>query len=368
LKEVFYTIIVLILLLSNGCLESIEPEFDLIDDLLLIEGFALTEPGLSYVNIRKSATISSGTVFKSVVDAEVVFEQLQSGERISLSYDTLGFYYPPQDFAASSGDQWQLLVSLADGRTYESTIELATLPISVSSVKATYREELVYDEGFQKFVPGHKIEIDFIDPEGEKNYYLWKTRSLETQIICTTCYNGRFRDDMCQGNGSGGGNWYFDYLCAEPCWNIRFGDRFPIFDDRTSDGQEIKNKEIADIVLYKKVDILVEVQQYTINEATYKYFKTVDALLSESSGLNAPTPAALLGNIVNVDNPEEIVLGQFSSAGVSIGRVMIPRVQLDVQPVDPDQEIRVETCAECPQSAPCKESRTRTVVKPIGWE
>jgi hypothetical protein len=148
---------------------------------------------------------------------------------------------------------------------------------------------------------------------------------------------------------------------------IRYGSSVPAFSDQFVDGTRVEDQEIADVIFYRKENILIEIQQLSVTESSYNYYKTINDLVEESGGLNAPTPAALLGNIACTSNPEEIVIGNFTAAPVSTKRVFLERKQFN-SPVDPDPFIHLESCIPCPRAYPCEEGENRTGVTPIGWE
>lgn len=109
-------------------------------------------------------------------------------------------------------------------------------------------------------------------------------------------------------------------------------------------------------------------QQLSLNKSTYDYFKIINDQVNANGGLNAPPPAPLLGNLFNPNDPNEIVLGQFTTAGVSTKSIFIDRSTIIENPIRPDDAIILETCIPCPTSFPCEESLTRTSKKPEGWE
>jgi len=239
----------------------------------------------------------------------------------------------------------------------------------MDNINATFSEELFFDDGLNQFVPGHSIDIDYVDPVGENNYYLWKYRSFEPQIVCMTCYTGYLVNGEC-GTGP---PWfsYVNYICPDDnCWLIRYSDKFTINEDRLFDGQSISGQRVAEIPFYRRQDILVEMQQLTLSESAYDYFKIIDDISNQSGGLNAPPPAALVGNISSMDDENEAVLGQFVAAGVSSKTVFIEREDLGITAITPDDALRQELCMPCAYEQiyyPCMESDTRTSVKHEDW-
>ncbi len=351
-----------------SCVDPVEPEFAYQDNIIFIEAYALTEPGLSSVSIKRSVFQLEEYRVEPVEHAIVRLENMETNSSVDFSEDLEGVYACPADFAAITGERWKLSIELEDGRKYESTTETVTKAIPIDNIEAEFSPEVKYEAGFGGYVPGHSIRIDFRDIAGEENFYLWKYRTYEPLVICKTCDDGIWRNDVCQNTA--GPSWaprYHDYLCETDCWLIRHGENLPIFDDLLSDGQEITGKEIAGIPYYRDQNILVEVQQLSLGKSAYDYFKIINDLVNENSGLNAPPPAALLGNLSSVNDPDDFVLGQFTATAVSTKRIFIDRSNTLATPIDPDHILRLEDCFNCPNYFPCEEGFFRTSIKPVGW-
>ncbi|HAI38656.1 MAG TPA: DUF4249 domain-containing protein, partial [Maribacter sp.] len=97
------------------------------------------------------------------------------------------------------------------------------------------------------------------------------------------------------------------------CWQIRYNNRVNILADEFINGSTFE-LPVANLLLYNKSKILIELQQYSISASAYKYFSVLKDIVDDSNGLNAPPPAALLGNIINPNDEEEVVLGRFTVA------------------------------------------------------
>lgn len=360
------------LILSSflACVDSIEPEFDFRDNLIFIDAYVLTEPGISSVNIRRSQFIGGEYKIETVANARVKVKAVNSNLEVLFEQDSAGVYICPLDFAAEPGSTWQLFVDLEDGRSYESLPEQVTENISFDNLKATFDEQVRYEVNFNRFVPGHRILVDWQDPPNVDNYYLWKYRTFEPLTVCKTCPEGIFRNGNCNSVNSSNPPWrpkYTNYTCETSCWQIRYADELPIFSDQFSDGAFIADREVATIPYYRDRDILLELQQITISPKAFEYFKTINDLVNASSGLNAPPPAALYGNMLNPSDPEDIILGQFVAASVYSERLFIDRSNLLVGPIQDDRTLRLEDCFNCPTTFPCINSYNRTNEEPEGW-
>lgn len=350
-----------------ACVDPVSPEFDFQDDVLFVDAYVLTQTGASTVSIKNSFYDGRDYRVENVLNAKVRVENTATGDQIEFLEDSTGIYLCPPDFATSVGESWKLYIQLEDGRQIESKPETVNPSVPIENVTVEFSSEVKYDVSFDEFVPGHSVRLDWKDPPGERNYYLWKYRTYEPQLVCKTCERGIFRNGKCEDVTSGFVPPYYDYLCDPACWRIRYGEELPIFDDRLSDGAQITGREIAVLPYYRRQDVLIQIQQLSLSETSFEYFEVINNLITESGGLNAPPPAALLGNLFNPNDPSEFILGQLTASAVTVENVYIDRSDITDLPLTPDPTIRTETCATCPVLFPCEEGRFRTSVKPDGW-
>lgn len=355
-----------IILLMIGCIDPVTPEFDYEENIIFINAFALTEEGLSSVDIQRSGFFFGiyGTEF--VTDASVKFINVDTQEEVILS-EIENLYVPPEDFKVAVGETWQLEISLADGRQYESTPERVQAGVPVDNIEAVYSDEIVFLPSQNSFVPGHRVDIDFTDPAGESNFYYWQYRTFETLEICQSCERGRFRNGECvRDNGFLARN--YDYLCEVDCWKVRYSSNFQILEDRLIDGRAITNRTIAYVPFFQRQDILIEIQQLALTKSSFEYFNVLNDVVNESSGLNAPPPAALFGNLTNVNDPSTAVLGQFTATSSSTISLFIDRSDITVSPIDPTPNFTLEDPVTGIIFVPCEEGRERTAMQPKGWQ
>lgn len=362
-----FSYLLFLLAFLEGCVAPVEPEYDYQDNILFIDAYALSEPGLSSVSVKRSIYINESYFLEDEPNARVSVVNIETGRTVEFLEDTIGQYLCPPDFAVAVGETWMLDLTLQDGRHFESKPERITEQVPFGQVNLEYSDQVQYHKGFDRYIPGHRISVDWTDPPGEKNYYLWKYRSYEPLMVCKLCENSILREGFCKPIWVNFDLPDYDYLCDTPCWRIRYSPDLPIFEDVFSDGARIVNREIAIIPFYRAQDILVEVQQLSINESAFKYFSVINDLLTENTGLNAPPPAALFGNLFNPENPDEVVLGNFTAAAVSIKRLFIERKEILDHPLTPDHDLTLENCLDCPTTYPCMESFSRTSTKPAGW-
>lgn len=377
-RKIIYCLVLPLVLgfAHQACVDPVEPEFEYFLGLPYIEALAGTTPGSSFVRIAESAREFGVNLNRPVSGASVFFVNASTGASVALT-EVDNTYLPPDGFVVVEGETWELRVVMPGGKEYRSRPETVRSSVPISGLEVTYEPELLFSDEFEGFIPGHRISVDVPDPAGTDNYYFWQYRSFERLVYCRECF-GRtvLRNGECivvsQGSefdDSGLLNRY-TYTCEEPCWQIRYNDKINIFSDEFSDGRLISRLPVADIALFTKRNILVELQQFSLSEEAYRYYKTLKDLIDNNSGFNAPLPAALVGNLFNPNDPEEIVLGRLTAAATSIRSVFIERIFVEEEQLEPiiiAQPEGDETPPPPTFFAPCIDSRFRTSTQPANW-
>lgn len=378
LKKILLGVFCFIFYLS--CTEPVEPEFELKEGVITVDAIVATAEGGSFVTIKESVIELGRDQYINIFmrGAEVSFINTNTGELVNLiEYENI--YIPPFDFVASVNDTWELDIKLQDGRHYKSLAETILEPVEISYLEANYAPKYAYNAALNDYVPGHSISVSFNDPAEKNNYYYWNFRSFEKRDFCKLCY-GFYRNGICEPfdlepeitpNPE-----YYTYDCESDCWGIRYNENIKIFEDEFTNGSSINSLPIADVLLYTKADILVEVQQFSLSKAAYSYYKVLKDLVDNNSGFNAPPPAALIGNMFNPDNSEEYVLGRFTAAATSIQTIFIERSGI-AEPAISSIEIIPEGSVVYPRPslppggpvlyAPCEEGRYVTSNRPENW-
>lgn len=367
-------------MLLNSCIDPVPPEFEYREGLVYIEGIASTLEGASFVSISESAIEYNVKVVNDVQRAEVAFVKQGTGERIALE-EQPGGYVPPPDFAVATGESWLVDIVLEDGTHYRSGVEKVLPAVPIADISASYDPELYFRDASQKYVPGHRVFLSFEDPGDDTNYYYWTYRAFENLDFCDKCNAGIFREGRCIGPPPGTRlDYYYDYRCESDCWKIRYPEKINILDDSFINGRLVSGQEVAEIPLYTKENMVVEIQQFSLSPKAFEYYRIIRDLVNDNSSLNAPPPAALIGNLYNVDNDEEYVFGRFTIAASSSANVFIERTEIKEAALDKFELINYEECEVCPPGSscpvdcspitttPCSETRYRTSLVPKEWK
>ncbi len=340
--------------------------------ILTVDATLTNLPGEQTISITESTNFN-GSVFASPVLKAKVEIIVDKKERILLTEKTNGNYALPASFALKTGIGYQLVFQKSDGSKYESSEDkVSSVPV-ISDVRDNFVIEGIPRGNF--FDPASYVYIDTQDPAGEKNNYMWSWRLWERQSVCATCSGGRYFLTPTAGCRieRGYAELTYDYNCGVRCWEIFSSDELDVFTDVLSDGRKITNKLVAKIPYYSFNGALMEIKQQSISADAYRYLKLLADQVQNNGSLVDTPPAAIIGNIKNVSNPEESIAGFFMVTNVNITRYWLSRVNAQTKATPKGilghEYIPEPTGADLtrPPFALCVSSKNRTPQKPEGW-
>ena len=360
-------------LLLFSCLEPTRPNFQIEEGFYLVEGRILAG-GQSEVRVRASDFREIALELSAVAEAEVTAVD-GNGARVrwSVADPTRGSYRPPAGFIPTAGQRWHFEIALPDGTMIVSEPETVPEPVSALNLDVRFEQESTFDEGRNRFIPRFELYLDYDDPANQENYYAYDYTFWEQTAICITCVNGRY--DAASGEcitRDGNSTFFrgFDYACDPPdCYTINPGAETKYGTDNFTNGGRVTGVPLGGITFEAYGGLLVEGQLISISKAAYEYGKVIQDLTEGNSGLNATIPAALNGNVSNLDPAGREVLGFIGAASFSGTRRYLERSADTGTPLRLPPPPRYEPIPPpgVPPRVPCDIPGRRTSVKPEGW-
>lgn len=95
------------------------------------------------------------------------------------------------------------------------------------------------------------------------------------------------------------------------------------------DGTVTSNRQTERLLATRKIDnaflfpYFVTVKQLSINREAFQYWEKINIVINNKGSLFDIPPAPVVGNIVNTENPNELILGFFEVAKSSISRFYV---------------------------------------------
>lgn len=298
LNNIFIYSSFFLLLFCGGCIKELNFELGKQEDLLVIYGVFSDQPGKHIFRVTRT------NAFEKQIDTEpisgaklyVLDSKAQKHPFVELAPGTYRF----QDtlYRALAGETYQLDVELPDGGHYRSDIEVMPASVQMDSVYPS----VTLKDFDQTFIVNADVKI----PEDPNGVYLrwnvsrvWRRTSIDFATL--------FQD-------------YFRFGPPKICYmtEIPEPNAVRIFGSRRRDAFALRQQPVmsieADEKFYERNAF--EVTQYRISAKTYEYWRNIDRVGNPAGTIFDSPPATIRGNIYNVENPKERILGYFEVAAV----------------------------------------------------
>ncbi|QMW05665.1 DUF4249 domain-containing protein [Spirosoma foliorum] len=391
--SLFLLLVLTTLILPTACVDMLETPMSQRVNVIVVDATLtnLNEDQKIHINRSKSDSLTGR--FGSLPITGALVEVLVDSAQVLVftETDTAGAYRSPAGFRAQPGHAYQLRFTLKDGTHYQSTTEvMATVP-PIDRIHTKFNPTslpaILGDGSINQYRGAHDITIDFQDPADQHNYYRWDWLLWEKQDWCRTCVNNEyaiyslttppFLVEDCYGQKYDNGYYVYDYNCRTQCWEILHNYTTNVFDDVYSNGGLILGRSVAQIPFYQKNACLVQLRQSSLTRQAYQYYRTVEEQTQNNGGVAATPPTALVGNVRNLANEHESVIGYFTASAVATSLDWIDR--RDATGIPPGLFIALNNR---PPSQPfnqggygskdyptatCVPSDGRTPNKPVGW-
>ncbi len=320
MKNLWYTL--LILVIFSTCISPFSVESLNTDRILNVEGFITTVPKVH--EIRLSYSMPFGPEFTGpgpgIITATVYLrDNLGNVEVLNLkppldNFDRLrGFYQTSADFSAIVGRSYTLHIELVDGSKYQSFPEIVSPVPEVDSV--TYHAVRSATEDILNDQIGVEIRAHFQDPSDVKNNYYWKTLESDFVLVAEPELHMSVKD------------------CCEICYHKEMP--FPLNVNTVSDidfNGLYQRRAIAYVVdngVRFKDTYRLDVQHLSISDEAHRFLKLISQQVNLSGSVFDPPPANIRGNMINIDDPSEQVLGYFFASDERFLRTYIQKSKLE---------------------------------------
>ena len=302
------------LLFCSACEEYFNPNIEGAEPVLVIEGAITNMPGPYTIKLSYSAGIYVED--QQAVENATVMIMEESGEEETLTEVTPGTYLTSENgIQGAPNKSYKLSVRLADGSQYESNYQTMPTGISLDTVEVDLEYQYLSIE--QPNVPGYQFSVTTDLAEKSENYLLW---SLES----TFKYRSDFTIDYLYNNFSA--QPYPNPTEFMTCWRTDQIDQIYTFNTSTLTNPKVErlpiNFERADRPeLFIRYSLLVK--QFTVNKEAYTFWNKIEGQIENQESLYNNQPFQIRGNIFNVDDSEELVLGYFMAAAQDNKRIFV---------------------------------------------
>jgi hypothetical protein len=261
------------------------------EKLLVVDG--LITDKIELYSIRLSLSAKYENVIKNgynepVVDATVSVI-VSDGDEFHFTEMESGNYISSGDFVGENSRSYQLKILLSNGNVYYSVPQTLVANSSFDSINNSKESREVLNERNNLILKeGMQINVDFSFDEKGSNYLFW-AYSFKYQIRDQFVHiNDNHNVIVTQSD-----NFSSNIINGH---NLLFLEK-PL-------GPEPRN--------YQGI-----VNQYSISKEVFDFWDMVSNQQNHNASIFDPSISKPVGNIYNANNPDEIVLGVFSAAGVN---------------------------------------------------
>ncbi|WP_187264303.1 DUF4249 domain-containing protein [Pontibacter beigongshangensis] len=304
-KHIFWF---LLLLLMGACEEPYMPrEIVMPNRYLVVTGF-INSGATTTIRLSRTQNLSDESAPDPETGANVWVEG-EGGERFNLEETSPGSYVH-SGYDMSSFGRCRLRIRTA-GSDYASefvTIK-RTPPIDSVSWKT--------DEG------GLNIYVNTHDPQNQTRYYRWEYDEA-WEYLSVFYAELEFVDGAVRPRTPESEEIYRCYQFNTPSV-IKLGNSIKLSEDRISEAQLLRIPAISN-KLMSRYSILVK--QYALTKEEFEYWDILKRNTESMGTLFDPLPAQLSGNIANLSDPTEIVIGYIGAYSVEEKRLFINKAAL----------------------------------------
>ncbi len=303
-----------LVLLCGSCVEPFEPVLEESQEVLVISGMISDRPGRHELTISLSSPYKE-PVFQGVDFCMVAVED-QEGNMFYYSNTGAGVYEAdlPDSFL-DVGDAVSLLVHTPDDKVYRSSYDTILACPELDSVYYELGYQETPDPEFTR--PGIQFYLDMSGLSTDSRNIIWQvdeTWEYWASLIGTHILWSWGNMEEARSN------------TVFKCWKQAPLDHIYIGSTRSLSANEISRLPlnfVSNETDRLSVTYSLHVKQQSLTSLAYEYWKQMNDQSVESGGMYEKQPASVVGNIYNVDDPEEVVLGCFYATQLREQRLFV---------------------------------------------
>ena len=317
--QVNRTFIVVFLIFLKGCIEPFSPEISEDQEALVIEGTLTNEKGYQEIIISRASEYTmpqkifvEGCLVEVIDDAGLAIQYIEGDPGHYMGWISSDF--------ASAGKTYQVHVITPDGREYLSTPDTM---LSCPNIESLYYEVEIQETENNDFpLYGIQFYTNLYAPEEYASHFrisFKETWEYNTPYLIRYYYVG-YIVDLGHETDSLHRCWFIDMPVHE-IFTITNSNL-----DRSKIIKRIPLLYVSNETNRIKVAYSLLMTQYSLTEQAYNYWEEIKKQSQESGGLYEHQPYQIRGNIFNVDDSNENVLGYFFVSAIKQKRIIVSQL------------------------------------------
>jgi Domain of unknown function (DUF4249) len=305
-----------------------------VSNYLVVEGF-INISDSTYINLSRTVSLTATSTVKPELKAVITIENNQGG---SYPLKELGNgVYAAAPLSLTTANQYRVRIKTSNGNQYLSdfTVPVVSPPVDSITWKPTSTTL--------------NIAVNTHDPNNATHYYRWDF--IEAWEFHPSFDSGYISDGL----------HILPRTPAQDIWDCFTGDASSNINVGTSIqlSQDIISQQVINTIpsSAEKISIkyTIGVKQYGLTKDAYDYWTLLQKNTEQLGSIFDAQPSASIGNIHNIANANEPVIGYISAGTITTSRIFITKSQLPgwlTTPFYPNCELDSVFKAVSPQRTP----------------
>lgn len=298
----------------TGCVDPYNPEIKDSQASLVVEASITDRPGWQIIKLSRSSPLIDNEPHPETDAFVTVSDDL--GRVTEFLEQEPGFYTTWMSAGDLSAEvYYRLHIVTSDGEVYESEPEL--FPAPSPPINSVYWEfDTVGTADRTMPLKGIRFYLDLEAEEEQANNFRWElveTWEYHTAHLIDYYYDGILHE-------------WPDGLSYHICWFTGKINNIYMASTRHAESNSIKGfplHYVSEETSRLQTRYSLQVLQYSLSDIAYDYWNQIAKQNQESGGIHERQPDYISGNIYNMNNQDEKVLGFFNLCSVSEKRIFV---------------------------------------------
>lgn len=323
-------LIVCLALPMVSCVDEYWPDLGTkYDKLFVVDGLITNDPGPYTIRLSTSTSVDQPE-YRPFTGAEVRLMDNTGNTEVLTEINPGEYITSEEGIQGVVGREYKLSIQTPNGKLYESGYELLNPPTPIDSVYAEV--EYMQDDDYDHDLAGYQFYFDNRVAAMDTNYYLWNleaTYKYQVDYFIRWIFDGEL-------------DWFYHPDSLYTCFTTYKVAGVYLYNTESSSEPVITafpfhfvNTETRQLSL--RYSLLVE--QLSLNRNAWVFWNEIKEQNSDQGTMYAQQPYQIRGNISNINDPAEPVLGMFMVAGKTKKRIFVDRPPVSVPFYYPECEL-----------------------------
>ncbi len=324
-----------LILFSTSCIEEYWPEIETnSEQLLVVDGKITNFPGPYTIKLSTSGSSFNTPVLHPKRNATVIIMDNQGRSEVLTEVEPGTYQTRDGGLQGIVGNSYKIRIEIDNSKVYESAFEEMLEPVAIESLSVeesiSYSEDesKIDQEGFQFYVDSEKAQT-------ANTYLYWEieeTYEYHANHKISFYYDGRFFEKTM--NNPYGLSIMRNIDSLYNCWMTQHIHERYTYSTEFLSIPKVNHLPLhfipfSDRRLETRYSILVT--QYSISNKAYLFYDKIKKQNENNDALYTTQPFQINGNIENINDTNEAVLGYFMVASGSVGPRLMTKAPSRIQ-------------------------------------